>query len=234
MYNPHAFGERNNSPRIRKQEVGSPLSDSNELVAFTLFSLEESLGQRETEKRETERERGRKRGREGGRERDSSPLLKAAVRPPRGSIQPSGYFDCAPCNAHTRTGALHLAADLGHETVTEQLVAACCNVNLQAQILHRACREITKPLVHENMPIQACTLAHWAHPTRHGLFHTRATIPCLFASFHSKLHIQSTMLLQRSSQHSTMQSFGTFLRKHIKDKSTWIGYPKSLLACMRP
>ena len=96
--------------------------------------------------------------------------------------------------------------------------------------MHRACREITKPLAHENMPIQACTLAHWAHPTRHGLFHTRATIPCLFASFHSKLHIQSTMLLQRSSQHSTMQSFGTFLRKHIKDKSTWIGYPKSLLA----
>jgi hypothetical protein len=27
-----------------------------------------------------------------------------------------------------------------------------------------------------------------------------------------------------------MQSFGTFLRKHIKDKSTWIGYPKLLLA----
>jgi len=33
-------GEKNNSPRIRKQEVGFSLSDSNEPVSFTLFSLE--------------------------------------------------------------------------------------------------------------------------------------------------------------------------------------------------
>jgi hypothetical protein len=46
MYNPHAFAcERNKSSRIRKQEVGSRLSET--LDSFPLFSLEEKEKEKE-------------------------------------------------------------------------------------------------------------------------------------------------------------------------------------------
>ena len=57
MYNPHTFAcERNNSSRIRKQEVGFRLSEA--LGSYPLFSLEEK-----------EKEKDRKRERERHRER---------------------------------------------------------------------------------------------------------------------------------------------------------------------
>ncbi len=40
-------GEKNNSSRIRKQEVGFPLSDSNEPVSFTLFSQKKGVPESE-------------------------------------------------------------------------------------------------------------------------------------------------------------------------------------------
>ncbi len=72
------WGERNHSQRIRKQEVGYPLSDSNELVSFTLSSLEEMLCTCFVcvcvcvcvTKREREREREREKERERERERE--------------------------------------------------------------------------------------------------------------------------------------------------------------------
>jgi hypothetical protein len=58
MYNPHAFAcERNNSSRIRKQEVGFRLFEA--LGSFFSFSLEENEKER---KREIEKERDIERG----------------------------------------------------------------------------------------------------------------------------------------------------------------------------
>ena len=62
MNNPHAFAcERNNSSRIRKQEVGFRLSEANALGSFPLFLLEEKEKEKER-KRQREKERDIKRG----------------------------------------------------------------------------------------------------------------------------------------------------------------------------
>jgi hypothetical protein len=57
MYNPHAFAcERNNSSRIRKQEVGFRLYET--LGSFPLFSLEEKEKEKEAREKERDIERG--------------------------------------------------------------------------------------------------------------------------------------------------------------------------------
>ena len=57
MYNPHTFAcERNNSSRIRKQEVGFRLSEA--LGSFPLFSLEEKEKEKEAREKERDIERG--------------------------------------------------------------------------------------------------------------------------------------------------------------------------------